>query len=420
MKYLNLFGSMNLLTLSAILLACCKPADTKPLDDNSNPVNKSDLVKAYEAAPEGLNYALVGDTTRPNVLTPLHPTTNQTANITALKAADGSFRYVAIGASLTAGVRDGGWFNDGMTTAYPNLIARQMGLTDFKQPLFDEKEFNGYGQKLPVQNSKTPVYKAVSNNIAFKPSSVEMILSPYNGTQIDNFAVPNLLRGGIADDFTYMSISNTYYKLYLKRMLNTNNTTIFDRIEKNNFSFYSIEYYTQDLIKLAKDGGMNMVSIYFPPNDSTNLVTKNTTGELEFIYAFPPNLKNYKGIMLNVPNILGFPYFKDSTKYGGNRIKIDTQLLHNYEEVFNKHIVFIGNRYNVPVVDIKTLYEQIHKGDYVSESSKKVTDSIFFSSDGIYPSAYGQALIANECIKTINDFYKTTIPLIQTDYYLNR
>jgi hypothetical protein len=411
MKYLNLFGSMNLLTLSAIFLAACKPADNKPLDNNS----KSDLVKAYETAPEGLNYALVGDTTRPNVLTPLHPTTNQTANITALKAADGSFRYVAIGASLTAGVRDGGWFNDGMTTAYPNLIARQMGLTDFKQPLFDDKEFNGYGQKLPVKNIQTPVYKAVSNNIAFKPNGVEMILSPFAGTQLDNFAVPNLIYGGFNDDLKNLDVSSTYYKLYLKRLLNES-PTLTKSLSNTGFSFYSIEYYTQELIRFAQTGGLSQIYIY----DEDNYFTGNTTGGVELFYGRINRLKTTKGFLVNVPSILDFPYFKDVTKYGGKRPTIDTNLLNGYQGSFNKHIVFIGNRYNVPVVDIKTMYEQIHKGDYVSESNKKVTDSVFFSSDGIYPSAYGQALIANECIKTINNFYKTTIPLIQTSYYLNR
>ena len=402
---------MNLLTLSAIFLAACKPADNKPLDNNS----KSDLVKAYEAAPDGLNYALVGDTTRPNVSTPLHPTTNQTVNITALKAADGSFRYVAIGASLTAGVRDGGWFNDGMTTAYPNLIARQMGLMDFKQPLFDDKEFNGYGQKLPVQNSKTPVYKAVSNNIAFKPSGVEMILSHYNGTQIDNFAIPNLTYGGDIDKLSSASFSNTDYKLYLKRVLQPNNS-LNDEINNKDFSFYSIEYYTQELIRFALLGKLNQIYIY----DEDNFFTGNTTGGVDLFYKDIKYIKNKKGFLLNIPTILDIPYFKDVTKYGGKRPTIDTNLLNGYQGSFNKHIVFIGNRYSVPVVDIKNLYEQIHKGDYISESAKKVTDKEFFSSDGIYPSAYGQALIANECIKTINSFYKTTIPLIQTDYYLNR
>lgn len=406
---------MNLLTLSAIFLACCKPADNKPLDNNS----KSDLVKAYEAATDGLNYTLVGDTTRPNVLTPLHPTTNQTANITALKAADGSFRYVAIGASLTAGVRDGGWFNDGMTTAYPNLIARQMGLTDFKQPLFDDKEFNGYGLKLPVQNTKTPVYKAVSNNIAFKPSGVEMILTPFTGTQIDNFAVPNLTYGGFNDDLKNLDASSTHYKLFLKRLI-TQNATLTQTLNNNNFSFYSIEYYTQDLIGFAKTGGMSPIQLYYPPFDENNPLTQNTTGGMESFYLRIKNIKTTKGFLINIPNILSFPYFNNPNQYGGQRVNINNNTLNGLENTFNKHINFIGDRYLIPVVDIKTMYEQIHKGDYITESGRKVTDKEFFSSDGIYPSAYGQAIIANECIKTINSFYKTTIPLIQTSYYLNR
>lgn len=42
----------------------------------------------------------------------------------------------------------------------------------------------------------------------------------------------------------------------------------------------------------------------------------------------------------------------------------------------------------------------------------RVTAEEFFSLDGMYPSAIGQAMIANEVIKTINKAYNMDIPLI--------
>lgn len=72
------------------------------------------------------------------------------------------------------------------------------------------------------------------------------------------------------------------------------------------------------------------------------------------------------------------------------------------------------------MVDIASIYEKINNSTYISDEGRKVIDKEFFSSDGLYPSAYGQAIIANECIKTINAFYKTNITLIKTDFYLKK
>ena len=78
---------------------------------------------------------------------------------------------------------------------------------------------------------------------------------------------------------------------------------------------------------------------------------------------------------------------------------------------------------NVPLVVINSLYTKILAGGYVTDDGVKVDASYpkgnFFSSDGIYPTAFGQAVIANEVIKTINNFYKTNIPLINTKEFLN-
>jgi hypothetical protein len=43
----------------------------------------------------------------------------------------------------------------------------------------------------------------------------------------------------------------------------------------------------------------------------------------------------------------------------------------------------------------------------------------FYSVDGLFPTAFGQAVIANEVIKFINSQYKTDIPLVNTRDFLN-
>ena len=67
------------------------------------------------------------------------------------------------------------------------------------------------------------------------------------------------------------------------------------------------------------------------------------------------------------------------------------------------------------IVDLEKIYHQIHLNQYISADGFKIdggTRGNFFSADGIYPTAIGQAVIANEVIKAINQTYNATIPQI--------
>jgi hypothetical protein len=79
-------------------------------------------------------------------------------------------------------------------------------------------------------------------------------------------------------------------------------------------------------------------------------------------------------------------------------------------------------KFGFPLVDLYSLYERILKGELVTQDGIKVDPSWpegnFFSQDGIYPTAFGHAVIANEIIKVINNHYKTRIPLINTREYI--
>lgn len=461
---------MKFFVFATILWSCNAPT---PTPTETSIFVKSELVKYYETTTDGKNYSLVGDTTLQKNTKPLHPLPSQIPNLSNLQGTSSTFRYVAIGASLTAGVRDGGWFNDGIATSYPNLIARQMGISDYKQPYFKENEFNGYGVKLPVKNTETPIprYKAVSNNLAFKPSGVEMILTPYDGKELDNFAVPNLLYGGHGDLLKNNTFDNKYYKIYLKRIID-NEKTIRQKIDDKNANFFSLEFFTQDLINYAVTSGQQNSTInILPPNFDPVFGVGGIEGMIKNFTK--SNLKN--GFILDIPNILTLPYFKKAIKFSQIKAIFDkfgyknkdygydgtdedfiyptpeldslfqyqnnknkfleyylkkvklTGLLKTQQEsikeklkLYRENITYVSQKYSIPIVDINKLYEQIGNGTYISEGGRRVSDKEFFSTDGIYPSAYGQAIIANECIKTINSFYKTSIPLIKTDYYLNR
>jgi hypothetical protein len=84
--------------------------------------------------------------------------------------------------------------------------------------------------------------------------------------------------------------------------------------------------------------------------------------------------------------------------------------------VYNGIIETAAKEKNIPLVDLPAVYEKVLNGQYISEDGFKIDPSFpkgnFFSQDGIYPSAIGQAVIANEVIKVMNKSYNSKIPLI--------
>jgi hypothetical protein len=67
-----------------------------------------------------------------------------------------------------------------------------------------------------------------------------------------------------------------------------------------------------------------------------------------------------------------------------------------------------------------TVYEQIFAGKFITHDGVSVNSENFFSSDGLNPSAFGQAIIANETIKAINAFYGLEIELVATRPFLDK
>ncbi|MDZ7935848.1 MAG: hypothetical protein U5M51_12975 [Emticicia sp.] len=181
---------MNIILFSALLIGGCRVNDPvanpalnteygKPpysiVDgDTIKTVIFKDYKKLKDKDPNGKNYIVVGDTIVLYKEPKLHTPPAKDPDLSKLKNNDDPdlkgkpLRMVAIGGSLTAGVRDGGYFNEGILTSYPNLIARQMKLKKFEQPLFDATDYNGFGRKVRTSFNPTggpvPKFNEVKNN----------------------------------------------------------------------------------------------------------------------------------------------------------------------------------------------------------------------------------------------------------------
>ncbi|MBX7181083.1 MAG: hypothetical protein K1X82_03135 [Bacteroidia bacterium] len=83
-------------------------------------------------------------------------------------------------------------------------------------------------------------------------------------------------------------------------------------------------------------------------------------------------------------------------------------------EQFNSVLLAKAEEKGIPVVDIKKLFETIFNHTYYDgiEFSGELVSGAFFSLDGLHPSKRGQAIVANEFIRVINESYKANIPSI--------
>lgn len=92
---------------------------------------------------------------------------------------------------------------------------------------------------------------------------------------------------------------------------------------------------------------------------------------------------------------------------------------------YNESIKAIAASKNLAVADMNMIMNQLIEGlrnddgqiytaDYFSTSS---VNTVLFSLDGVHPNARGYALVANEILKVINEYYHAKLPLIVAGYY---
>jgi hypothetical protein len=462
---------------AATLFACntiVEPVVVNGTDSSIDPVQPpvtttTEIMKAYANG----SFVVVGDTIVPKRIAKLPVVPSGTVDLTSLKnkldatLADAPLRMVSIGGSLASGMRDGGLTQESQLTSYPNLIARQMKLASFKQPLFGDNEYNGFGYKLPKpSNTAVPRFNAVKNNTAFKDvdKNNNVTLNKFEGNIVlDNYAAPHL--GNIINSSVIEKSINSVYPHtpYLYRFNREN--TIKNVIASQKYDIVTIDSDVDYFIRVASYGSggsgsiMNIDSPFNPMYVLLNEYKKNGT----------------KVLMANIPDISDFPYYNavtlakiqkatqsqyiyykrnndtkeayiadESIKFLPNstldslmdsKVKIGKKGLSKAIPLEPKDVFTADELINLsgksendfydkwlqdngfPYVDLHGLYKKIIAEAYISHDGAKVSSKEFFSTDGINPTALGQAIIANEFIKTMNTAYKSNIPLINIAEY---
>jgi hypothetical protein len=459
----------------AVLLLSCTTGELPPVQE---PTKTSTLPTTSVITPtpavDGVaqmyvGYAVSGKTTMTPKGDPTMPTVAQKADMSALRkaGATGELNYIAIGGSLTAGYRDRGLTRESQLTAYPNLIAHQMGLVNFKSPLFDVAEANGSGGLVFDGTADMPSWKQVTNQTALK-SNAPMTLNKYAGGDFQNISSPFLGKDGFGTDF-----QNTKAYPFVERLIKPSDivpskfvqgATIMPSMYDGMFKKQNPDIYT---VEFGLDNYLNFIMT----QPSCWFSTNGTLGAYSATYALQEKAIGKPIWILMPTQILRFPYFQFFTyekllkKLGVESIEIgtykdqevqkanknciflptqritdaiknktsvgvvpDVEVLDAMEtqsaglgnteglSEYNKIITSAAKLINVPTVDLPAVYEKVLNGQYISEDGFKIDPSFpkgnFFSQDGIYPSAIGQAVIANEVIKVMNMSYNTKIPLI--------
>jgi hypothetical protein len=369
-----------------------------------------------------------------------------------------------------------------MATSYPTILAHQMGV-EFKLPLFDAEDFNGFERKVFTTYNPTlgPAFKVknVVNNVDISTGergNFSMRGNYYEG-ETDNFARPFSLRPsfdrykseikdqlvkGPQPDFVIFEIDPIENSRgFGAKIAHKDGKTIAERdwekypkdgydigpfgghkydnlardiknrgIEKGvivNIVPRSLRQakekdYSQELARIMEryqilglystrlvEGTYNYEYI----KSSGYLVSAQTTTMDSLLSpAVNPNLK--PGFSQERP---GYAFSIDKPYYKMEREETDKNI-----ELANKTLAVYSEYLGMPVFDLHGLYKAIHAGNYVTHDGVRVDPNYgtgnFFSTDRTTPSAFGQAVIANEVIMTINTYYKTRIPLVDTKYFL--
>lgn len=395
---------------------------------------------------------------------------NNTPNLGSIINNGEKLNMIAMGGGLTAGVRNGGLYRVGQMTAFPNLVAWQMGMSNFQSPLFSGTEVNGTGYlELINDGSSYPTWKEVKSNIATVKTGTPPAFTKYQGNLAQNYGLPEngglTIAGRVVNTETLdllgnrWSIGGVFASRILPDGIDDKSVSLREQILKQPINFYLLEDDSDMLLSLIKNNGNALSSYGYERYTNGPKILEKT---IELLYE---KAKAEKGVVFTWPIITDLAYFNwytledlktkaKSISINGNSTDmlfipsqtvdnlfrslkkgddvftilptstfLNTQILNNntqFIKLYNDRIKTLAKEKGLALVDLEKIYHQIHINQYVSEDGFKIdggTRGNFFSADGIYPTAIGQAVIANEVIKAINQTYNASIPQINLQAY---
>lgn len=363
----------------------------------------------------------------------------------------GITKYVAIGDSLTAGFQNGALFEDYQKLSFPNLIAKQLGIEDFQQPLISYpgippvmtvishhplrlKREQGFGHVIkarlprPYDNLGIPAATLCS---ALNPDDPECaIINPFIGIVLGKSG--NIIEQALSlnpDLITFWLGNNEIFRPVMNGIVNVD--TVFP---PEKFALL-LDYV---LSKLSDSGAkIAIANIYdvtlspyvtaiplFITNPRTGESIKDAKGNpVAYLGPEGPLTGDWKitqGALGFIDRGYGIPVL-----HGGNGIQLSDELTLSPDEIsfvkktvaeYNKIISKAAKTHGAVLVDMYSLFNKIAANGYTVCGTKYTIEfpaGGLISLDGIHPSALGYTIIANEFIQKINEAFDYNIPQIQ-------
>jgi lysophospholipase L1-like esterase len=350
-------------------------------------------------------------------------------------------KYVALGDSLTAGFASGALFRSAQDNSYPALLARQFGIANFQQPLVSNPGISGtpnFGALALARLVPTPV-------IAPTPGSgvpLNLTLNrPYDNMGVPGVTVHGLLTatsGGFNDlilrgtGFTQLqqglSLRPTFVTLWIG-----NNDALGSATAGTDQLLTPLASFEADYRAIAAaiaSTGAKMAIANIPDVTSIPFVTTLTrfiinpqTGQPVLIGGNPVPLigVNPGDFVLLTATSAEAQGFGIPTALGGNGQPLPGSVVLTAAEAanvrarvnaYNAVIAAVANERGAAFVDANAVLTQaanggVHVGG-ITYTSGFLTGGIF-SYDGVHPTPFGYAYIANLFIDSINDKFGTDV-----------
>lgn len=227
-------------------------------------------------------------------------------------------KYVAVGASFTAGFADGALFMAGQQNSFPNILNDQFlnanGSSTFTQPMMNDNIggllFAGNVIQGPRLWFDTATRKPTPLNAVPTTEVTNVLTGPFNNMGVPGAKSFHFVAPGYGN---LMGVPTQQANPYFARMASSPNATILGDAVAQNPTFFTLsEVGGNDVLSYATSGGVgvdqtgNFDPSTYGGNDITdpNVFAQVFTGMVDALTA-----NGAKGVVANVPYITNLPHF---------------------------------------------------------------------------------------------------------------
>jgi len=204
-------------------------------------------------------------------------------------------KYVAVGASFTAGYTDGALFKAAQENSFPNILASKFSMADggeFNQPLMEDNTGGFVAGGNAVQPPRLYFNGVGPTRLNALPTTT--LGARAAGTSFNNYGIPG------AKSFHLTFAGYATLNPYFERMASSENASVVGDATAQQPTFFTLsEVGGNDVLGFATSGGDGSDMIT-PPSVFNDSFTKLVIGLTK---------NNAKGVISTVPNITLLPFF---------------------------------------------------------------------------------------------------------------